>query len=437
MIVESRKSTARAAIVIGAIGPLASCTPDEGVLPGQETGPCVEGECLGQLVCLSDICVDPDSQTGTDGSGPVVTATATATMSTTVNVPSSSGVTETRGTDPSTSMSLDGSTDPTTAETVTATDGATMGTMGVTDTMDTMDTMGASSTGPGEQCTVPPHVPCDALANNLFNALGVNCPGEPVVGVMSTGSAAAMVTRSSFGGTNEWDPREGSAFAVLGSGFTVDLDLETPPGDSTQAPTHCSDDLGAMFDLMGGPPAPIDVNGVAGDCTADDTLIGTGDCSGSLSSLVGLIADYTEIRLEAEVPATVTSMSYEFAFFSTEYPFYVGSEFNDIHIAWLESERWTGNIAFDGLGNPVSVNSVLLDIPDDAGNAPEFAGTCMRLHAGTSWSRSVAPVESGETITLILAISDVSDSILDSYVFLDNFAWGCDEIDEPSTMPAP
>jgi hypothetical protein len=37
--------------------------------------------------------------------------------------------------------------------------------------------------------------------------------------------------------------------------------------------------------------------------------------------------------------------------------------------------------------------------------------------------------------TLVLAIFDLSDPNLDSYVFLDNFLWGCDGDHPPSTIP--
>ena len=39
------------------------------VEPGHETGACVQYECLGELVCLSDLCVDPDSEVATGGDG--------------------------------------------------------------------------------------------------------------------------------------------------------------------------------------------------------------------------------------------------------------------------------------------------------------------------------------------------------------------------------
>ena len=36
---------------------------------------------------------------------------------------------------------------------------------------------------------------------------------------------------------------------------------------------------------------------------------------------------------------------------------------------------------------------------------------------------------------MVFAIFDLSDSILDSYVFLDNFAWGCEPTGGPTTQP--
>ena len=41
----------------------------------------------------------------------------------------------------------------------------------------------------------------------------------------------------------------------------------------------------------------------------------------------------------------------------------------------------------------------------------------------------------GETITVVFAIFDLSDGILDSYAFLDNFKWGCEPTGKPQTMP--
>jgi hypothetical protein len=186
-------------------------------------------------------------------------------------------------------------------------------------------------------------------------------------------------------------------------------------------------------------PAPLRVNNVGGDCTTDPSLLGTGDCSNTVQgqfSQGGSAFDYTEVRIEGKVPESNNSLSYDFAFFSVEYPFYYDTEYNDMYVGWLESESWTGNISFDEQGQPISLNAGVLDFRDDGGTmVPEFAGTCMKRHAGTKWLSTTAPVTPGETITLVLAIFDLSDPILDSYVFLDNFVWGCEGEDRPTTKP--
>lgn len=292
--------------------------------------------------------------------------------------------------------------------------------------------------GDCDECLPLEHTPCDAGANDMIAAMGLNCPGEAVVDVTTFGSPAAMSVRTGFGNTAAWAPREGSAFAVLGSGFTTDLDLPTPVGDLDIAPTHCNDDLGNEYDMGTTLPAPIQTTDVTGDCSMNDALLGTGDCSNTIQGQFmqgGSANDYTELRIVADVPITNNSISYDFAFFSTEYPWYYGSAFNDMYIGWLESESWTGNISFDNAGNPISLNAGFLDYRDDGGGLAEFAGTCMRQHAGTTWLNSTAPVTPGETITLVLAIFDLSDSALDSYVFLDNFGWGCEGEDTPQTNP--
>jgi hypothetical protein len=299
-----------------------------------------------------------------------------------------------------------------------------------------------------DECVEYQHVPCDQGSTDIAAALGLNCPNEATMTVSTAGPANAIGVRSNFGALDNWPAREGSVFAVIGSGNVAELDSETPTNDSNAFPTQCNDDLGPAFD---GPlPAPILVNNVTGDCATDNGLLGTGDCSNTIEgqfSQGGGANDYVEIRLLATVPEGNNSLDYDFAFFSTEYPDYYGSGFNDMYIGWLESESWTGNISFDASGQPISLNAGFLDYRDAPNGAPldpmcaggcvapELHGTCMKQHAGTKWLSSTAPVTPGENITLVLAIFDLSDSILDSYVFLDNFGWGCEGTDTPTTVP--
>jgi hypothetical protein len=295
----------------------------------------------------------------------------------------------------------------------------------------------ADPMNPDCMCTIPEHVPCDNGVNNPFQAMGLNCPGELQVNAQASGDAGAIGVRSTFGQAGIFNAREGSQYAVIGSGLVADLNMVTPNGDFDAGPTHCNDTLGGSPDPGNNLPAPIKINPAAGDCSQGQG-IGTGDCSNTIQAQFqqgGGAYDYTELRFTLQVPPDVTSFSYDFAFFSTEYPAYYGSGFNDMYIGWLESEKWTGNISFDQDGNPISLNAGFLAFKDDGGNSPVLAGTCMRQHAGTNWLTTTAGVTPGETITVVFAIFDLSDPILDSYAFIDNFQWGCEPTGKPQTMP--
>ena len=289
-----------------------------------------------------------------------------------------------------------------------------------------------------DECAVPSHVPCDEGTSDLLQAIGLNCPDELVIegGVM--GAPQASGVRTGFGPTATWAPREGGKIAVIGSGVVAELDTETPQGDQGLSPTHCNDDLGIQWDPGIALPPPLQPVDVTGDCAQSPMLVGSGDCSNSIEKQYtqGQSAnDYTELRIDTTVPSGSKSFSYDLAFFSVEYPYYYFSEFNDMYVGWLESEKWTGNVSFDEYGNPISLNASFLDFMDDDGSAPELQGTCMRTHAGTKWLTTTAPVDPGEDVTIVFAIFDLSDSILDSFVLLDNFQWGCEGGDHPSTTP--
>ncbi len=299
---------------------------------------------------------------------------------------------------------------------------------------------GPGGDGPGlppAGCDTPEHAPCDEGTSDPFAAMGLGCPGEVTIVPSTQGPDAARGIRSSLGATHTFDPTEGGAYAVIGTGLVAELDQVTPDDDGSAYPTYCNDDLGD-FDPGDTLPAPLRSNDVAGDCAADPTLVGTGDCSNTIADQLAQgdsANDYVEMRISARVPDDVVSLSYDFAFLSTEYPTYYGSSFNDMYVGWLESESWTGNVSFDGDGNPISLNAGFLDFRDDDGTLPELGGTCMRRHAATDWLTTTSPVTPGEEITLVFAIFDVSDSALDSYALLDNFQWGCDPSLIPQTQP--
>lgn len=290
-------------------------------------------------------------------------------------------------------------------------------------------------------CEPPTHDPCDD-DDDPIHALGMGCPGDATVhGSFRGHSSAMMVHRGVIGTSGEYGPREGERFVVLSTGKAgqlprtpAQLQIEDPSCNPLQCPsTQLSDEV------LGVLPSPIDVRSVSDsgvDCSDDPQLVGSGDCSNSIEELFqrgGGAYDYAELRVETEVPGNVDGLSYEFAFFTAEYPDYVNhaAPFSDMYIAWLESESWTGNISFDEGGNPISVNTVLLDYKDapsaSCGEcaAPELAGFAMEGHAATRWLATNAPVRAGEVITLVFSIFDMNNGKYDSAVALDHFEWTC------------
>ena len=293
-------------------------------------------------------------------------------------------------------------------------------------------------------CPAFPSPPCDLTSDDPWNALGINCPAGPKAeGTIGGSELALQVHEGQLGTHGYFTPREGSRMVIMSSG----LASEVPLPRAQLCPTCPSTDLGQpMIPVL---PEPIDVRSVDDvvTCADDPTLIGTGDCSNTLEDewTAGSGAyDYVEMRMLAEVPPPYDALRYRFAFFSSEYPtwFDHDSPWNDMYLAWLESESWTGNISFDEAGNPISINGVLLDFRDAETEecpapcqAPELAGFSMEGHAATRWLETTAPVVTGETIELVFAIFDLSDGIYDSAVVLDDWDWTCGG-DLPITVPA-
>jgi len=288
-------------------------------------------------------------------------------------------------------------------------------------------------------CGAPSPVVCDAQDDDPWHALGVNCAGGPQVDGTIMGAPAALYVHEGNLGTYipaTYPPREGNKFVVLSSGNAAEI----AQAGLYASTSHPGQDPGNNL------PAPIMTNDVSpfDDCAGDPSLIGAGDCSNTIATQWNQGSganDYVEMRINTVVPANTFGFSYDLAFFSTEYPVYYQSTFNDMYIAWLESEQWTGNVSFDDMGNPISLNAGFLDFKDapnpfdcPACTAPELQGTAMEGHAGTRWLTTSAGVTPGETIEIVFAVFDLTDNSLDSVVLLDNWHWAC-EGGPPITIP--
>jgi hypothetical protein len=237
-------------------------------------------------------------------------------------------------------------------------------------------------------------------------------------------------------------PRFGKTFSLISSGIAADKtdpdfdqNLEEDPG------TDLND--GNVYNN----PQP--------------NLPGAVGCSQSQPPMVN---DYTELVVNLKAPTNAQSFSFDFQFFSAEYPMFVCTEFNDEFLVLQESHvefSTPTNIAFDMQKNPVTVNNgfftvctndpsktqtqhcthPVTDINGTGFEDPPGGGGLGGLGSGeipggsTGWLTTTSPVTPGEEITLHFIIFDEGDHILDSAALLDNFRWGTTAVAAPSTNP--
>ena len=186
-------------------------------------------------------------------------------------------------------------------------------------------------------------------------------------------------------------------------------------------------------------------------------------CPGTVT---GTPHDVAGIEIEIRVPSNAHGFSFDFDFFTYEWPGYVCSQYNDFFVALLDpipQNQMDGNIVFDSQGNPVSVNNAFLEVCGCDGNPP---GSCMaggktftcalgdtdligtgfgfdtgtfgkQDHGSTSWLQTKAPVDPGTEITLRWAVYDSGDGVLDTTTLIDDFKWIAEAGVKVGTDPIP
>lgn len=169
--------------------------------------------------------------------------------------------------------------------------------------------------------------------------------------------------------------------------------------------------------------------------------------------------DSAALALRIRVPTNADGLSFRFSFYTTEFPTWICHQYNDYFVALLTSsadnpQAQDGNISFDGLGNPISVSSVFLDVcrpqvVDDmpfecllgdaalSGNGFGPSADEPRGHAATGWLETSAEVVPGETIDLRFAIWDSGDHLQGSTVLIDDFRWSVQGGAPPGTVRVP
>jgi hypothetical protein len=274
---------------------------------------------------------------------------------------------------------------------------------------------------------------CDAMATGKNDPTSIAqsielCDQRFFKGAMTAGPSDPQA-RNVLAKFGVLQPRQGANFTLLSNGVAVD---ETGSG-------YANPQEGTSLNNDGTNPLP-NLTGASNCGQADQTNV----------------HDYTEIVFQLHAPTNVKSFSFDFQFFSGEYPVYVCSMYNDEFLAIVKSSKTyptDTNISFDSAMNPITVNSgfftVCQNVPgkagtmhcmhpptDNNGTGYETASLGMPAPGGsTGWLTTTAPIAPGEDITLRFVIFDEGDHVLDSAVLIDNFKWGAATVMGPSTGP--
>lgn len=361
--------------------------------------------------------------------------TQSAATTTTGGVP-------TTGADPTTGTGA-ASTSGTSTGPDTSSSGSTSTSTGAVDeTTTTSGSTGDMTTG--EVCEAPGILlVCDDQDDDPFHALGLNCEGAlentiPIAKSVFKSNKYGFRVARGFGTAEDPDdpgqllfrPREGEKFLIISTGEIAALDGE---GVLIEATPQYENDNNFNPDLPNALPAPmsplVGSNNGAGGTPAQD-CDGINDCSDSIDPNWKLgNADPNDLMwasFEVAVPAGTHGFGFDVAYFSSEYPEFVGKKFNDMFIGWATSEVYTGNVTFLN-GQPFTVTALALEMESAGftGDAPELAGTGFEGHGSTGWATINAQASPGEALVFAFAIMDMGDSSKATLAVLDNWRWSC------------
>jgi hypothetical protein len=231
--------------------------------------------------------------------------------------------------------------------------------------------------GPGRQGLSPDTI-SPATAAELAAAMGVPAADLLAADLMGSDTAGVGVSDAALG---SWFPTQGSTFAILATGLAADALLPNSEGNHSY------------------------------------NLAGLDNGQGN---------DLVRLHMQLRVPTYANCVAFDFAYYSEEFPEYVGTQFNDTFTAQLNNSSLSidqsnivqapGNFAFDTQNNIISVNTVF---GVSASLGTTYDGVTPLLRARTA-------LTPGATIDVYLSVQDLGDSIYDSAVFLDEFFWSKD-----------
>ncbi len=317
-----------------------------------------------------------------------------------------------------------------------------------TTTTTTGPSTGDESSGTGttgeEACAAPGLLlVCDGDSEDPFHALGLGCEGAPENTIAVTNKqfkSQKVAYRSARGFGKAMDPvdpdkllfapKEGERLLVISTGVVAELDadgylIETAPqfennnnfnnDDPNSLPAPMSPQVGSNNGQGGTPSQGCDGVHDCSDSIEPNWTLGNGDPN-----------DMLWASFEVVVPAGTHGFGFDVAYFSSEYPDFVGKKFNDMFIGWSTSEAYTGNVTFFN-SQPFTVTALAAEMESSGfvGDDPALLGTGFEGHGSTGWVTINAPAEPGESLTFALAIMDMGDSNKATLAVVDHWHWSC------------
>ena len=246
--------------------------------------------------------------------------------------------------------------------------------------------------------------------------------GASTFALLTAGAAGAAITpvaNDPAGATAIANAMASTPGVVTGALFVAAPPLDSPNGTANSALTQFPTNGSTFGILTSGSVANADDPGLF-----TSVNLGGGNVRGNTDFDVSIL----QINLDA--PLASNCLTFDFKFLSEEYPFYVGSQFNDAFIAELDVSNWTtsgstitapNNFAFDASDDVVSVNSTGIGgITQAQGAGTTYDGggsTVIAPPAGGSAGGGTVLLSASTQITpglhsLYLSIFDQGDQIL-------------------------
>lgn len=154
------------------------------------------------------------------------------------------------------------------------------------------------------------------------------------------------------------------------------------------------------------------------------------------------IVDDISLRVKVRAPTNATGFSFDFTFYTFDYPEWPCSSFNDQFVALLDPAiegTIDGNTALVDFGNPVTVNTSFLQVCSGCAlGSSELGGTgfgSWNDAGATSWLRTTVPLYPGSIFTVQFLIYDVGAYDVDSTTLVDNFRWTHQFVDLVTARP--